>query len=254
MFVLRPKLLLALAPLLFLLIAGAAPPNEPGDPQPAAAPPAREALYPAILDSWQEKVGKARRDLDNADYEGVLRKTGKIQGEMMRFALDPEPRLPGLVAQTFFLRALAMAAHANKIDALFDYHAALEIDPALGEAGDATGLAAFGTPGTALAAAIAEEAKAIAENLSQDKATSLPKVMTPAAAQKLAAIAAVRPAPLVIETVIDRMGRIRQPRLAEKLHPLLALAVLDAAREVRFESAKAGGQPVMVRFQLRIAG
>jgi len=240
-----PKLLLLIALLPLALAAAAA--------QDRSEPPAREALSPVLLDSWQEKVGKARRDLDNEDYEGVLRKTGKIQAEMMRVASAEEARLSGLVAQTFLLRSLAMAAHANKIDTLFDYHAAVAIDPAIGKAGQA-GLAAYGAPGEALVAALGEESKAIAELLSQDPPDTLPKRLTTFDAGKLAALAAAHPAPLPVEMVIDRMGRIRQPRLAEKLPALLALAAFDAIRETRFESAKKGGQPTMVRFQLRLVG
>lgn len=227
-------------------------PPRPYDPPPRPPEPAaRPALDPALLDSWQEKLGKAKRDLDAADFAGVLRKTGKVRAEMQRFAREEEKRLPGLVAQDFLLRALAEQATGSPVDALFDLHAARFIDPGL----EAADLALYGEPGVALAAAFAAEPQEIAGQLADgDPSVVLPKQLEAVDGTPLAGLGAEVTEPVKVAAVIDLEGRIRQPKPLGPLHPLVAIGLFDGLRGARFEPARRGGRPVMVHFELRLGG
>lgn len=207
----------------------------------------RPAVLPGDLDSWLEKLGKARRDLDAADYQGVYRKTGKIQNDMAGHAFDPVERLPGLVAQTFLLRALAEQAEGKQLEALYDFHAARAIDPGVAPAE----LASYGAVGEALAAALTAEEGEVKQKLSRGKlAIEPPKQLEAVASLALEKVDALLPPLFTVEIVIDLEGRIRQPRLSKPIHPLLAIAVFGAVREARFSPARLDGHPVMIHYLL----
>lgn len=204
-------------------------------------------LPPGAADQWQEKVAKARRDLDNADFTGVLRKTGKIQAEMQRTELGEEARLRGLAAQTFLLRALARQATGLEREAVFDLRAARQIDKSLEDAN----LAAFGEPGTALAAAAKREEEELRLSLARGRGVEPPRQLKPIFSDALHRLEGSVPEGLEVKVVIDAEGRPRQPDLPDfgaPLHPVVAIAVLNAIQEARYQPATLEGKKVAVSY------
>ncbi|MCA1733948.1 MAG: energy transducer TonB [Acidobacteria bacterium] len=57
---------------------------------------------------------------------------------------------------------------------------------------------------------------------------------------------------VVLECIIGRDGRVRDPRVARSAHPLLDRAAIDAVTQWRFEPATLNGQPVDVYFHLTV--
>lgn len=237
---------------LLALLAAAAPLAATAQPATAGAPAgqatSRRALQPGELDLWQEKLTKTEADFKAGDYAGVLRKTGKIQLEMESTALTEEPRLAGLVARTFLFRALAEAAGSSDYDALWDLHAAREIDPAVGK----VKLMDFGEPGKKLVTLLVTEHHLMEKKLVSPEEMSQPfKEKAPIDMAVLGRIGTDWRDAIEVQVVVDLDGRFRAPKLVAPVHPLVAISLFNGLRTARYETPMAGDKTVMVPFLFR---
>jgi TonB family protein len=202
---------------------------------------------------WRELLADSATSLKAGDYGRALKRSDRLIAEMV-------DRLgPGdLEAQAFAIalthRALAHAGLGNTDDALWYWHAALSLYPALAR----SDISMFGAPGQFLKT---HPARPIESALPVEGARPLgdveitpPKLLKRVEPQfppgaKAFAVDGV----LIVQVVIEASGRVSSPLILKALPaPTLSYAALEAVKRWRFQPAKIRGEPSPVLFNLTV--
>ena len=145
-------------------------------------------------------------------------------------------------------KALALAGLGREEEAVWFWHSAISIYPAIAR----SDMSAFGAPGKFLAEHRQEpiDSDTVAEGaqIVPPKTVKRVEPKWPSASLRDAAAAVV-----VIDCVIGTDGRVHAPHITGDVPaPFLAYAALDALRQWRFTPATADGKPVSVQFDIRM--
>jgi len=179
---------------------------------------------------------------------------------------DLVPRLTGraddaaTLGNLLLLEAVAESASDNSAEALWLWAVAQSIDPAL----VAADLSRFGAPARILAERRLR-ARAKDGQIATDDGTDRPGVFERASAAEPPRVAklpdpdypaAARDAgvrgTVIVQVMVDRQGRPRNPLVVEAPAAVLAYAATEAVRGARFEPARLSGNAVAVYYDLRL--
>jgi TonB family protein len=210
----------------------------------------------------------ARARIRSREIERFLQdgKPVKASRAARRAVEDLVPTLVGgaddaaTLGNLLLLEAVAESALDNNADALWLWAVAQSIDPSLTD----VDLSRFGVPGRLLAERRLRE-RAKDGQLATDVGANRPGVFESASAAEPPRVAklpdpdypaAARDAGLrgavIVQVMVDRQGRPRNPLVAEAPAAVLAYAATEAVRGARFEPARLNGNTVSVYYDLRL--
>jgi TonB family protein len=216
--------------------------------------PAHADKTKAVMEDWQRQLKKASESLKAGDFRKAERLSERVLTEMCD-AIYGGDRVGAVLATTLTLKTLALVGQGKLDDARWNWWAVLALDPAVAK----MDLSAYGALAEALLQIDVNEA--IADPLRRDVAFGeLQENITPPRVlfrepPKFPAAAAARclKGQAVIEAIIGKNGRVRNPRLIEAPPvPVQTLAILQSLRGWTFEPAKMDGQAVAVYYVLTV--
>jgi TonB family protein len=143
-------------------------------------------------------------------------------------------------------KALALAGLGREEEAVWFWHSAIAIYPAIAR----SDMSMFGAPGRFLSEhrpeQIVSDAVAKGAHIEPPKTVTRVEPKYPSASLRDAAQAAV-----VVECIIGTDGRVHAPHVTGDIPaPFIAYAALDALRQWRFTPATADGKPISVQYHI----
>ena len=208
-----------------------------GDPHPGPSPS-------ATIHDWQSRLDLAQARLRAGDFKSTHDISDALLQEMKK-RIDGGPNAGVVLGQTIVLRALGEAGRNQMRDALWDWHTARALNPALSEAD----LAAFGPAGATLRTALAHQVFVQDDQVSEGvtppvKIKGKPPTYPPALKSSCAE------GTESIEANIDQEGYAVEPRSLQSSNPLFTLAALEAFKTWRYKPATENGKPTTSYFKL----
>ncbi|MCM2270540.1 MAG: energy transducer TonB [Thermoanaerobaculia bacterium] len=227
-------------------------------PAPAANPQPLKRTLPGVLENWVDRLRGISGDLKAAEWKKAKRACDFLLAEM-RESIEGGASSGGLLAMASLYRALAEAGLGDEREAAWDFrmaqalypdYARVDLSP-YGEAGLRLEAHRVRPPGTPLPAG--EDAKD--QPLPPMRGIHPPeRIRAPQPVFPFAKFNACIDGRVMILTVIDREGRVKDPSILAAEDPVLAFSAMDAARAWKFRPArlKANNTPVPVIYTLTV--
>lgn len=228
----------------------------------AAPPAAAQDDDPEIR--YRDAVAAIRRELDSGREARAQRQVRQALDDLIEIGpADPDPAILG---RLLMFEALAAAARDLPDTTAWTWSLARSIDPSLAD----ENLRRWRQAGRRLATLVQRPPGDDGDVISSDSAAgdgspSLNLFTPPVGVAVVLPQQQKRPeprfppslrgrgirGPVILQVVIDRRGRPRDPLVRESPHPLLSYATAEAVREWRFEPATVDGQRVEVIYEIR---
>ena len=208
-------------------------------------------LKERIVDRWKRQATELGDHLAAGEYKRALYLSSDLLADMKQ-RLGPAPEGATSLANVLGLRAMAAYGAGREDDALWHWHVAQALAPAVAK----RDFGRYGRPADFLEANILEpagnprptEQQETVVGLKPPRAVRAPQPTYPAGAREFQVSGT-----MVVLAIIDSKGRVREPRVLESLPaPTLTLAALEALREWRFEPAVLDGEPTAVWYHLSV--
>jgi len=196
--------------------------------------------------NWKADLIASTNALKAGEYEKALKIDDRVIDEMWGLLGAGDAEMPSF-ALVLSHKALALAGLGRNEDALWYWHEALSFHPGYATAD----LSPFGAPGAFLSAHPIEPINA--PKFGTKSGVEAPEVvkrvepMYPEGARRQRVFGIV-----IIESLIDHEGVIRDARVLRAPAPALAHSALESVRKWHFKPAMRNGQPVDVIFNLTI--
>lgn len=196
--------------------------------------------------SWNGRMIESTAALKAGDYQKALRIDDDVIKQMLGTLAggDEASRVFG-IALTH--RALALAGLGRNEDAIWTWHEALAVRPALAS----SDISEYGAPAAFLLANLPPKDFSAPKVEGDVKAPVSERRVEPlfpggARSGHLGGIT-------VVESVIDRTGKVRDVRVTEATAaPTITYAVMEAFRHWTFRPGTLNGQPIDVRYHLTV--
>jgi TonB family protein len=257
--------------LLALAVLVALPRSGRGAPAPNSVPD-----HAAGAERWKSDLHGADQDLRAGRWQEAYGKTATVLQSMQDHMQGGEGA-GQLLATAVLLEAVAAEGLGKIEDAAWNWLIALNLYPGI----EAVDLGVYGVAGTRLRDYIAAElvpvsagaadAKpddsspavsawfrarrggTVAELREKDAAITKPeKIASPPPRYPAGARHACQNGTVVIESILDKTGRVKDFHVRQSMSPLLDLAALQALQQWRFKPALVAGKPVQVFYTLTI--
>jgi hypothetical protein len=223
--------------------------------------PVADAQVAVTRSRWWDDVARVEGLIAGEHWKKALRELEAVREELM-WTSWREPDLGEVLAELAFQAAVARANLGEDEEAIWEWHVALNHERLRGRRELAgRDLASFGRAGALLAAhplRAAEEAPPGVElaELRPDRDFEPPAAPEGFAVEPLvnSGAAQERPAPVILEALIDSEGRLQQPVLVSGWsHPVVLQWALDNLRGAGpFHPARMAGEPVASLWHLEL--
>ncbi len=205
-----------------------------------------------VVARWFKRLEAAEADLLSGKFKAAKRIATGVRDDMLN-RLGPGDDAGYVLGAALVYVALADAAEGRVEDALWYWHVALGLHPALAD----TALDRFGAAGALLRD---HPPRTPLLPIEDDPDAPIGAVVEPPVVKKsprpkypAGALQFRSSGPLVVQVVIGPDGSVSSPVIVQPLPaPTLAYAALDAVRRWRFEAGRLNGQPVEVFYTLTV--
>jgi TonB family protein len=198
------------------------------------------------IERWNLRLTETAARLERGEHAAALKNVDRVIDEMFG-RLGKGDEAARALAIAIHYKAVALAGLGRQEDALWYWHTALALYPAVAE----RDLSAFGEAGAFLAAN--REPRQAEKH--DESSTPDAKIEAPTALRRVdprfphKAFGAM--GNVVLEVIITKDGKVTAPRIVQPLPaPTISYAFLEALRKWRFEPGRMNGEPVEMTFNL----
>jgi TonB family protein len=205
-----------------------------------------QAAGNSVTRQWEKKAAETVASLEKGDYRAAMKTAEWVLDDMLD-KMGPGEGSTRTFAIALMQKALASAGLGKQEDALWDWHIALSLHPALRRAD----LGKFGEAGKLLLANLEVPRGDLSRMETEPRpGMTLPKpIRQPRPQIPRGASQVPTHGKLILEVLITEEGKVTAPMIVQPLPaPTLSYAALQALRRWEFEPATIDGKPVGVIF------